>query len=139
MEGTLTLEPESVNLSANLVTYHLLKYLIPLSFSFFLLKQDSVFIYVSLIYFMHACVSVHVHMYMHTHTHTHTHTQLGCINLTVNQKKKRSKIREIPRQEVYSDWWLIGTQRNGKVLAPEKSISHQVCNPFPFFKVYIVK
>lgn len=52
---------------------------------------------------MHACVSMHVHMYMHKHT------QLDCINLTVNQEKKRSKIREIPRQEVYSDWWLIGT------------------------------
>lgn len=83
---------------------------------------------------MHACPCTC------TCTCTHTHTQLDCINLTVNQKKKkRSKIREIPRQEVYSDWWLTGTKRNGKVLAPEKSISHQVCNPFPFFKVYIVK
>lgn len=72
-------------------------------------------------------------------THIYTDTQLDCINLMVNQKKKRSEIREIPRQEVYRDWWLIGTEGNGKVLAPEKSISHQVCNPFPFFKVYIVK
>lgn len=85
---------------------------------------------------MHACMSVHVHMYVHTtHTHTIRLHQSNC----ESEKKKRSKIREIPRQEVYSDWWLIGTKRNGKVLAPEKSTSHQVCNPFPFFKVYIVK
>lgn len=64
--------------------------------------------------------------YMCTHTHT-------------EGKKKKSEIREIPRQEVYRDWWLIGTEGNGKILAPEKSISHQICNPFPFFKVYIFK
>lgn len=76
----------------------------------------------------HGCMCVHARVHICAHTHTHT-----------EGKKKRSEIREIPRQEVYRDWWLIGTEGNGKILAPEKSISHQICNPFPFFKVYIFK
>lgn len=79
------------------------------------------------------CVCMHVRMYVHARAHVCAHTY------THTEKKKRSKIREIPRQEVYRDWWLIGTEGNGKVLAPEKSISHQICNRFPFFKVYIFK
>lgn len=99
------------NLSADFATYHLLKYLIPLSFSFFLFKIRIVYLFMYLWYvsWMHMCM--HVCIYVHTHTHRG------------KKKKKKSEIREIPRQEVYRDWWLIGTEGNGKILAPEKSIS----------------
>ena len=52
------------------------------------------------------CVCMHVRMYMHTHIHRHTIRlhQSDC----ESEKKKRSEIREIPRQEVIQrlvvDW-----------------------------------
>lgn len=77
-------------------------------------------------------------MYTRVDTDTDTHTQ-SPINLIVNQKKKKRKIRKILGQKVYRNWWLIGVGGNGKVLAPEKYISPQVFNPFPFYEVSFFK
>lgn len=67
---------------------------------------------------LHGCICA-----CSVHICAHTHTQREKAKLGGN-----SKTRSIQRLVVGQ------TEGNGKILAPEKSISHQICNPFHFSK-----
>lgn len=121
MESILALEPESVNLSADFATYHLLKYLIPLSFSFFLFKIRIVYLFMYLWYvsWMHMCACTCAYMCTHTHT---------------EGKKKKAKLGKFQDKKYTEIGGWLGLREMGRYW-PQRNLFHtRFVTPFHFSK-----